>query len=286
MKTFLRSAIAKLLASLQTEPAIANPEFADETPSQPAADVIVAGDSHCLAFDNMSLPHDGRTVVFRSAFCSSPEGLRASNLAQVGDAGSAEINSVLAAMLKDADIFQQRPNGKAPAVLLTLGGIDTIEEAQNSDWQTFDILAADHPDLVDRNLKCFPSSLHKARLDAAFANLAEGLAILKSQIPGPFAVISMPPPHAENTLLDEHCRARGMTVDFAPPLTRWKITHITKQKIISACDTAGVTYIDTWPETSEARFLASAYELDGFHGNRDYAERSGQMALMWLAGQE
>lgn len=230
---------------------------------------IVAGDSHCLAYDGLDVEFSGGHATFKSAFCSSPEGLRAFNLATPGPDKGLALNPNLVSAIEVA--ANACSPDVAPLVLLTFGGVDAIVEMTNPDWQDFDIWLPEEPDLVDRDRNCLQYELFASWICRDFAHVAAGLQALEREIEGRLNVLSPPPPHRDNADLVKSYESRGIDAVFAAPLTRWKLARIINQKVAEVYADVDIQFIDTWSLTSSGRYLDQIYELDGFHGNKDYA---------------
>lgn len=254
-----------------------------ETPEQPVAqrDVIVTGDSHCLAFDGLEIKSGDTPARFQSAFCSSANGLRASTIATLDERESAVLDPVLIAALDQAGkkIQQSGSDRDQPDVLLSLGGVDTIVEWGSPDWHDYDVLVPELLTVFDPGKNCLPYTLLQEWLNRDFQNVNAALVQLNDRCEGQFAVLAPPPPHADNQALADHVKARGIETEYPDVALRAKLAWLIKQKIEICCARARVRFVDTWTFAARERTLRPEFELDGFHANQDYAEQAAKLAI-------
>lgn len=254
------------------------------TPEQPVPQrtFVVAGDSHCLAFDGLEIEDRKLRARFQSAFCSSPTGLRASNIATPDEGGSPVLDGVLTAALDQAyekAAHQGGPDRGDIDILLSLGGVDTIVEWGSPDWHEYDVIVPDFPDIFDPDKNCLPHDLLQEWLDRDFHHVSAAFVLLNDRCEGQFAVLAPPPPHADNQSLADHCKARGIETEYPDVVLRAKLAWMIKQKIAAACTSARIRFIDTWTFAAQDRTLRREFELDGFHANQHYAERAAKLAM-------
>lgn len=257
----------------------------DRKPTGSNDGLTIAGDSHCLAFDGIEIVEGTSKTRFRSAFCSSAQGLGVTNLAEGDTLHGTTINADLRIALDKVGLSPISQDSTDDSQIhegiryfLVIGGVDAIVEATHPDWQTYDIMLPSMVTLFDENRLCFPFGLYAQRLRHGMRNFSAGLLALRRQY-GPFGVLTPPPPHADNRQLIDHYESRGVDALFAASDTRWKLARFVLDEIERCCADLGLPFVDTWPHTASDRFLDPAFEMDGFHGNRAYAERVGRLLV-------
>jgi len=231
---------------------------------------VVAGDSHCLAFDGASNPrHPG--LVVRTGFCSAPEGFFTRTAARPDAAGVPRAIPLLRDAVAGAlDAVAAPPASRL--VVLALAGADSIVETMDTLWQRYDFALPEHPRLFDHARERVPAAVVAGWIDRDLAMVLPAVADLAAAGLGPLAVLPPPPPHRADAALTAYLRGVGIDRFIAPFAVRAKVAWLYREGLRRICADAGISFVDSWSFAADELALKPAYEHDGFHANRAFAE--------------
>lgn len=238
-------------------------------------DVVVAGDSHCIAYDRIQFVRGSVEIKCRSAFCSTPDGFFASNIAFDRGSGNHELNADLIETLRLAGVWpsqaHSRQKEEPPTLALSIGGSDVFVEAINDTWRDYDFYLPSAPDLTDRSRRCLQLDLVKDWIDHRLHPLGPALECLRAAGFCDISVLPPPPPHRSDDLRRAHLVDRGVDAFVAPFNVFAKISLLYRDGIRRIARAQKVNFFDTWAVAAEGYTLRPEYELDGFHANQDFA---------------
>lgn len=224
--------------------------------------IIVAGDSHCLAYEGVVVETEAGEIHFHAAFASSPDGFFARSLVQEGGRGLVAHPALVAAL----DDRLKRLGATADcAVVLTLAGPDFIVETMNPVWRDYDFHLAPLAAFSDRLRRCIPLSLVSKWIGEDLQRIGDLLRMPLASGRRAAAVLLMPPPHRKDQDCLDHLAGRSIDGSIAPFVTRAKIAELYRQEIRRACYEGGIALIDSWSAIADDHALKAEFEMDGFH---------------------